>query len=659
MSNVNQPKMQNGIHPNSVRHLEPCSNWTIHIDETGNQFGNDKLKSNEKVMTGKFVALVVAQNANLPELPKNFHAVDYQISNPKKLDEIINSILNAEGKVGVLGIQYNDSLTKSVSNWWSGIVTLINLVLRLLPIKAPENGGNNSVQIFIEQRDLKSFIHLDAFRDELLTSLKSIDPERFANFGLKLQLTKKDGDKYNGYVDTVAHCWGGPSAQQRRKDAKFSGHCFLNQQDKQVERLYAVIDDPKKTLHARDWYEMMLAVVDEPEHSIMRGFLSQIAEKCQKNATLWFQYLAEVQARLRYKDYRTTELFETLDWLDKAKPMNCRLSSMLELQFLSAKLASQNHVGRVDLTQTQVMIELGNKLIEEDAQQVAHTYIRVATAYANAFQFEQMKTLLMQDIMQNKLAIGLSNYAKTLSSLGQYYCFTNQSEQAIDYFKQAIASFKKLSNSEQSKKDVLQTETYLMLAYLQSGQPSTRKELQKLFDVEKSLRESVETYATNGNDKALGLKADESSYKFKHHVILRMLNHENFADFRDAYLKNKESWVSGNKQHPWQAIYFWRGVLLAEKGDKVKAQEQFNYLVEQIKMNEVEDITLIWIYLVYSIAIEQMGYNIPFDIYQVYYPKVQAQINIEPYDKLAELRNTTNINEIRQLVLQCLPFNYA
>lgn len=649
-------------HPNSVRHLTPSRAWTIHIDETGNQFGKDSIKSHEQEMTGKIVALVIAQGVQLETLPADFHAVNYQNKNhpdynPQKLDEIINAIYEYRSKIGVLGIQYNDSLSKSSPNWWSGVVTLIKLVLRLLPIKAPTNGENNSVKIFIEQRDFKSHINLEAFCDDLLTDLKSIDPERFAHFGLKIQFTKKEDDKYNGYVDTIAHCWGGgKDAQQRRKAAQFSGHCFLNIQDSHaIERLYAIIDDPKKQLNARDWYEMMLVIADEPEYSLMRDHLTTIAEKCKKDDQLWSSYLYEVQSRLRYKDYQPKQLVEILNWLDNAKPTKATLPPMLKLQFLSAKLASQNHTGKADMAQIQEILELGNALIEEDAQQVAHAYIRVATACANAFKFEQMKKVLSQEIMQNKLAIGLSNYTKILSSLGQYYCFTHQPEQAIEYFKQAIEGFEKLSDKEQSQKDILQTQTYLMLAYLQSNQPA-RKHLQILFQV-KSLIECVETYAKNENDKVLNLKNSDKNYVFKHQVILRMLNQGHFDDLKESYLEHQEKWITG-EGHPWQSISFWRGMLLAEKGEKEQAQKQFNHIFNEIKVAEVEDVTLIWIYLVYSVAIRQLGFEFQ-DISKICYPMVKERLNIQDYDKLAELRNTTDFNDIRQLVLQCLPFNYA
>lgn len=664
---VKNPKFIDGHHPNSIRHLKPQVNWNIYIDETGNVYSKNDLATKEKPKDGKFVALVVPEEGELLNyelIPEKFHATQKEpsLEHLQLLDDIINEVLSK--KVGVFGMSYKDSVNKQIS-WFNGICNFVEFILRLLPFQV---ATDNNVHFYIENwgtGDNRYDYQVDttALSTFIADRLKSVSPTKYSNIKVHIQFVSK-GYKtnnchiYNAYVDTLAHSWGGEdAAQQRRKNAKFSGHCFLNIQDTHaIERLYAIIDDPTKQLNARDWYEMMLVIADEPEHSIMRDYLTTIAEKCTKDDKLWLSYLHEVQSRLRYKDYRSKQLVEILNWLDNAKPTKATLPPMLKLQFLSAKLASQNHTGKADTAQIQEIIQLGSTLIDEDAQQVAHAYIRVATAYANAFEFEQMKKVLSQEIMQNKLAIGLSNYAKALSSLGQYYCFTHQPEQAIEHFKQSIECFEKLSDTEQAQKDKFQTETYLMWAYLRSGKP-VRKELQNLFKVTKSLAECVETYAKNENDEALDLKVSNKNYVFKHQVILRMLNQGHFNDLKESYLKHQEKWVTG-KEHPWQSISFWRGMLLAEKGEKEQAQKQFNHIFNEIKMAEVEDVTLIWIYLVYSVAVRQLGFEFP-DISEICYPMVKEKLNIEAYDKLAELRETKDINEIRQLVLQCLPFNYA
>lgn len=661
-SNVKTPKFENGHHPNSVRHLLPANQWTIHIDETGNQFGDDKIKENQEEKTGKLVALIVRQGVVLPELPKSFHAVDYQNPkhakyNPEILDTIINEILSKKNQVGILGIQYNDSLSKSSPNWWSGIITLIRLVLRLMPFDTQKTKHGTNIKIFIEQRDYKSHVNLEVFTNDLLTDLKSIDSERFGNLTLDIKFTKKENDKYNGYVDTVAHSWGGGrEATQRRKYAKFSGYCFLNVQDNQIERLYAMVDDPKKSLSARDWYDIMVAAANESKYSILHSYVKNIGEKAQKDLKLWQSYLDEIQLRLKDKDYQAKSLVIILSWMDDYKPEKAILPTNLQLQLKSAKLASANHRGQTDIVKMCDVLSLGNGLIEEDAQQVAHAYLRLATAYANAFDFEHVEAILLQPIMSNKLAIGLANYAKTLSSLGQYYAFTNQPDKAIMYFNQAIDAFNKLSDKNSARKDIVQTQTYLMLAHLQSKEPA-RKQLQVLFGV-KSLAESVEIYAKNKNDTFLNLKSNENSYKYKHQVILRMLNQGHYDDLKLFYLSHSDKWAYGTG-HPWQSIYFWRGILLTEQQRKEEAQNQFDQILKDVSELEVVDKTLIWIYVVYAVAIGKLGYKTNEQIFEICYPIVKQDLQIEYYDHLDKLKHTTNLQEIRELVLQCLPFNYA
>lgn len=655
---VISPEFKDGLHPNNIRCLDESNAWTIHIDETGNQFGDDDV---EEERVGRLVALAVPKGIYLKKsIPENFHAADYQNPehenyNPEFLDEIINEILNKP--VGVFGIQYNDNLAKSSPNWWSGVHTLIQMVLKMLPLY---QDGYNKIEINIEQRGyvLKKGLDLSAYTEMLKTELQSIDKSRFSNLDLQIQFVDKKSDKYNGFIDTLAHSWGGGvSAQERCNQAKFNDYCFLNVQDiHAIERLYAVIDDPKKQLNAQDWYNIMVAIANEPKHSLLHDYMKNIGKKVQTNLNIWQSYLHEVQSRLRYKDYSSTRLFEILDWLNLYKPTHTKLPKMLELQFQSAKLASSNHKGQADVVNISTILGLGNSLIEEDAQQVAHTYLRLATAYANALAFDQTREILLQDIMQNKLAIGLSNYAKTLSSLGQYYCFINQPEKAIEYFQQAIDNFSKLSDEKQAKKDITQTQTYLALAYLQSN-TSDRQHLRALFNVE-SLTECVETYAQNKDDTALDLKATDTNYKYKHQIIVRMLNQSQFDDLKNNYLKHSEQWVTG-QGHPWQSINFWRGVLLAENGKKEQAQKQFDSILANVTNLSEIDKTLLWIYIVYITAIHQLGYSTDVQIVDIVYPLVKKDLEIEPYDKLNELKQTKDLQKIRQLVLQCLPFNYA
>lgn len=652
--NITHPTIdvKNGqYHPNSLRHLEPHHAWDIYIDETGNQFGEDKTRTGEKEIAGKLIALIIPKGkATLPVLSEKFHAVDVEkTGNGHELDAIIQTILSQP--VGVLGLSYKDQLSYTHPNWFSGVMTLIQLVLRLLPLTPPEQGKNNSVNIYIEQRDFHKDTNFNLLKERLKIELKSINKERFKQFGLNLKFIGKEEGKYNGYVDTLAHCWGGgTNAQQRRKLAEFTEHCFLNQQETAIERYYYLIDG-KRNFTPAEWYYVMSCIQQEPEHSILHDELIRLSKVCKKNEKLWQSYVYEVQLQLQQKNYQAHALEYILNWLDKSRPKGEKVSLYLQFKFKSVLLAGQNHTGQYNPEQFDELFQLGNSLYEEIAPDVANAYLRLSVAKTNIFEFNKAYSILESDVFDNTIAIGRLNHAKRLSSLGQIFAFQYDSEKAKHYFKRALAEIKKLKDPEQVNKEYRQTDVYALLNFIDS---KTQFDTVKKRILEHFKYETLETLTYD-----IALAQDEKKFsRFEHHALLRFFVaypkecHESIQ----VYLKHSTKWLS-NKGHPWQAIQFWRGWLLMLNKQKEKSQQFFDLMLNPDE--KIEDNTLLWIYLIYSVAIKQLGFKTSYPIEEIE-KQLLDKLPCAPHNKLQELKNIQlkDIEKIQALIAECLPFNF-
>lgn len=652
---VESPDLKDGKpHPNSLRHLPPANRWDIYIDETGNFFGDDNIKEDEEKRTGKLVALAIPQGAQLKPLSAGFHAAEITKENPEQLDEVINDIL--ESNVGVLGIQYDDRLFgERHTNWFHGVQTLIKMVLHILPLNPPQNGGNNQIHIHIEQRgDYNSKKYsLKALEDGFKTHLKRIDENKYANLGLKINFITKEG-KYNGHVDTLAHCWGGGvAAQERRKKAKFSGHCFLNTQDVfSIERLYACIGDGSR-LAPSDWYAVMSILDNEPKHSIFHSELPNIAKQLKKEAK-WQAYFDEVDRHLKQKDYQPLALYRTLQWLKENQPK--KLSLYANFRLKSALLASQNHLGRYQEDVSNDLMQLGEELYEEIAPEVANSYLRLATAKTNVYDFKTAQNILENPIFDNVIAIGRLNHIKKLSSLGQAYAFQKNYDKANQQFAQALEEIEKLKNVSQKNKERQQTDIYAILNLIDANTEfeTIRQRLLKHFGTQ-DLQKAISKFIPQNQED------HNNTDNFNHHLLLRafVAYPKECQALIDVYLKNEANWQTKTEHHPWQAINFWRGWLFLIHGNKQKALEYFKYAINESQ--ELSDFTLLWIALVFMTVIKTLypkEYPINCDELKTYL-KDELHLTLAPYDKLAEISQAGNdLTKIKTLIDVCLPFNF-
>ncbi|HNG47180.1 MAG TPA: hypothetical protein PK633_06815 [Agitococcus sp.] len=622
-------------HPNSLRHLPTHHHWQILIDETGSEFDNSKHLSVHDTKLGRMVALAIPVNkVNLPPLKNNFHATN---ESDAILDATIKTLL--DNRVGIVGITVNDALLGKSSRWFSGIYLLMRMVLRLLPIN-----GQGKVEFFIEQRSsFDANMSLFPIQQLLETELQALDAERFKHVSIALQFAHKNHHPANGYVDALAHLWaaGSANSKTRLKRSALRGHCLLEPQHDVIERSYAAIDQ-QHILSPKDWYVLVSAVSNEPSSSLLHNVLAELGKHIQQQTTIWQGYLAFVNQLLQHKNYHLLELKTALDWLANYTPKECALPPMLTLHWYMARLACANHLGQHDLPLLSQSLTLAQGLLDENAMEVCHLHLRIAVAATNQFEFDSAQDILDFWQSQDPRLMGLNNYGKYLSSLGQLAAFRGQNNQAISYFDQAIRTFDQLSDPQEKRKQQRQTEIYRLIA-LTDNEGVSDQALQQALEAfwQKPLASIATLLGRSDNDQ-----------RFEQHLLLRVMVTRPALQ-QDSYLETASDWQF-EQTHPWPLIAAYRAVLLQTK-QPIKASLWMHKAINTCR--EAQGATLQWMGEILALWVQQYGIQIdalPSKSLQ----QLQTQLPHAPWTSLEKLKNASNRSQAMQGLIACLPFNF-
>jgi tetratricopeptide (TPR) repeat protein len=649
-----QPITFKDHHPNSLRHLKPSQQWTVVIDETGKVEVDAVSFAYQNKNLGRVVALAIPQYAEkmLPPL-SGHHATTATDTNN---DLVVASILKSE--VGVFGFTIQDSGLEVKQVWFDAISRLVNWVMLMLPM---DNGVTTYVRFLIEQHGghTESYA-IDIVAEEVMSRLKSIDSERFAQTQVEARFIAKNGSAFNGYVDTIAHAWGSqhPVTKARLKKTAWEDHCLLRPNQQAVERIYLAAT-AKRHLSPEQWYEACTIVVNEPSSSLLHGFMAEIGQNVQKDKKLWHDYMSHINNRLRTKAFRNTDLAQSLAWLQTYLPDNQHLSSMAELQWRSAKLAQNNHQGSVETQEFVKVFTLANKLRNESAVESAQAILRVITATTNAFEFESALPALQQWLNEDIAVVGLLNHAKLHSSLGQLCAFRHDPAQAIVQYDQAIHYFEQMSDVASVSRDIAQTNTYKLIAMMDNHTPAEQLLPQ--------LWQALQSYGKNSQEvvQLLAVSDDEDkSAVFHHHLLLRaMVTYPQIMqDEINAYLAQEQAWQVYDDAHPWQWISAYRGWLLAMQGDLGKAQ---HYMIQAIDIctGEEQGATMHWIGSVISMMTLKLGIKLDNQIAlsKDYLETLQAALPNAPFTQLQtwhEDKTATTQQHIVRALQLCTPFNF-
>lgn len=637
-------KLIDGIHPNSLRHLEPSEHWTIAIDETGDKFSpNAQNLSPLDRKLGKVVALVIPQKNydQLKDLPKRFHATE---SNDEALkNKIVQALTRTD--VGILGFSVQDPAHTINQQWFDAIHKLCEWTLLMLPVNDHQP---LVVEIQIEQRGgcIVGDGQLELIKETTLNRLKTIAPKRFEKLHLLMEFVDKNGSKFNGYVDSICNAWGSPSklAKQRLKQSKWLNHCLLSAQQDNIQRLFLAVNE-NQTLTKEAWYQICGEVMSEPKTSLLHTLLDLVGQQTQQDEALWMTYMDFISERLRLKDYKLKAIGYALDWMEEHKPEHSELPLIAQLYWHSAKLAQLNHEGKLDIQRLQTLINIADSLREEYAQDSCQALLRVSTAMTNGFEFKAATPSLQKWLEYNVAIPGRLNHAKLLSTMGQLSAFNSDSKKAVDYFNQAIAQFKQLSHQQMAQKDIRQTQTYHSIASMDQLNTTNANEWQSNIIIDP---QQIKSLAVSG-----------SLERYKHHTFLRGLIHapDTFAETIKTYLSNETQWEIGDS-HPWQWINAYRGWLFFLQGDRNKAKEYFHIAVEQTL--DSKGVTIEWIGAVIATLSDKLevteNLSSSFDL-----EKLHKKIPNAPLDVLDTWQCETAIETHQQILLRLknlVPFNF-
>ena len=545
-----------GIHPNSILNLKPARRWTIVADETGSLFGNDAFDS--KKGAGYYVFVLVPDYAGLPKLQSGWHAVN------QPLKALVSAGENlVKSGCSVIGIPVGGLYPTNRQLWFSCIETLLDIVLRFLPVD-----GKTEVNLCVEQRgaaDSRSADLLDKTADDAMYHLSLCNPAKTKEIRLGAKFIAKTENPYNGYADLVAFSRG------CSKDVKavlgefgWDGPCLVSSDADVVQTFRRCLDLVHQggALPVDDWNVLVRSRDAQAVGSLIGALLRTFGEEARKDVALWRRYLDYVMAHLDSKAIRMFVLKPQIAWLKEYEPDAAQLPPRLRLLWLTAQLAESNHLGGTRFgaeLHEREFVELCERLKDEDAPLTCFAALHLAVEKTDAFEFGVARDILKPWERERVAVPGLRYHAQVLSSLGQHAAFLGDNEKALEYFLKAMDEFRLLSADWQ--RDFDQTCAYAVIAAMDANSP----DLERLMSLylyggewnEETMIDMAHQFAAVGED--------EPDSKYAHAILLRYLvTLPADNPIRSTYLADSAKWQWSEDGHPWELIAFYRALLLSD-----------------------------------------------------------------------------------------------
>lgn len=585
--------------------------YTILIDESQSV----AMKKQGKMA---YVAVVIPTGVELPPPMGEHAAEDYfklvELHGEAKTDNILRIDLDALGDrlCGVLGITASFSCSKNEdehrsAEWFGNIFNFVRMLLSVL-----KKRGAEKCNVFVEERIdwvpprlpsysfmKKAFVGDDsvegiAFKKasadratERVNRRISLENDSFSEFFSKFL----DGDvvfrfipklrNYHKlseeaqreipisasrnlyYADLLAWLWtkefSPESILKKTMSENFStsllGFCDTRKFERKLLKEVSSISE-------EDWDDYFSTSPDSYERflldalSVEARHAKNIREKC----------LEFTLRHLNSKSIDMRVLSQQVAWLKVHCSEEFVAIPKLHLMLLMTELAESNHKGHPLPPKIADQFEqLSRKIVDEDVRLVVEMRLHIATAKTNVFKFKEAKEDLLALLEFPKIALGLQLYGKICSSIGQMYAFEGEYDSAISYFRNAIESFSLLTDKEAALRDIDQTTSYLVISLMDSCDGTAESK--------KTLEEAMASYlGVKKNDwkpvvkeLATSEKAQRSK-KYHHHIFLRYLASAwASSGLSEVYGKYSDRWVEGDESHPWELIWFYRGILFAKE----------------------------------------------------------------------------------------------
>ena len=565
-------------HHNDIFLLAPAAEWELYVDESGT---DDAFVTGGR---GVLAGVLTDLSRRLPKQPQLHASEDETEEKMRSGDKVIQTILE-HPQTGVLAVPAR--AYESSEGWGEMVVSLIDLVLRMLPL----GGKATKLTVFVEGRDpykeAKDFVFMrDACRYQLARTL----PERAKLIELDIQKMDKT-HPCNAYPDLVSHtcCMrsGNPVARERFRAANWCGSCFLNYDAKQLCNLLDCYHSGR-LLPATDWDALIR--MHDGGNNFVNALLQTFGEEARKDAEVWRRLLDICLGHLDSKAINLHKLGRQIDFLKRFQPDDDALPPRVRLLWLTTKLAEANHRGVAVIEAEKEFMDLIGKLYEEDAPLTSFAVLHLAVARTNAYEFRKANELLEayfnilmlstsgerpdgnaspfslifdRRCPHGAMAIpGLKYFAQLVSSHGQHEAFLGRDEDAVGFFREAIDRFRRLSDSKATKRDIDQTSAYLLTSLMDCPAPD-----------EALLAATMKEYfGCSAVDAARQLAADDSpENKYRHHILLRLIHSGKAApEVKDAYLAEKANWAFSEDGHPWEMIAFYRALLLDDRAERIE-----------------------------------------------------------------------------------------
>lgn len=538
------------LHPNDIRGLQPCNKWQLIIDETGSVFDEQSrvMKSSSKL--GRCVAVLMPENIELPKLTSRWHAVEQR--NLAEIDKLIQVIL--DNKVGVLGIDVNSLPNTFGERWMDTVVLLIDLVIRLMPIE-----NKTRLDVLIEERgQFSRSVSWDLVSRDCLLRLALAFPSRAAKLDLNIRTISKDGSDLNGYTDAIAFTWAktSDSSKERLAKTKWEGTCLLNSYEGVDSKVILNIWDAFAqgvNLSPANWWDILNSPDVNNEASILNSFIRRLGEEAKSKVDIWRIYLNELELKMAASPINLYKMSAAINWLQDYKPEKAEILPKMRLIWLTVKLARANHFGETEQKFKQELKTLAEQLFDECAPLVCHADLHLAVSATNRFAFEEASKILERWKNRSAAEPGLQYWGQIKSSLGQHSAFLGDNRRAVEFFKEALSAFSRLSDPHERIVNQTQTGTYLAISMTDESSFSDA-------DVKDAVQKITGELESAGSRLAQGIP-DPDRDRYIHHLLLRWLVHRGDENIKNIYLRYRNDWKTG-KGHPWPLIQLYRAILL-------------------------------------------------------------------------------------------------
>ena len=543
------------IHPNSILGLKSSRHWTIVADETGCFFDN---KAFDTGGCAYYVFVVIPDYANLPKLSPGWHAVE---QSPNSILEVAQNLLKSG--CGIIGIPVQGLYPTNRQLWFACIETLLDIVLRTLPV-----AGRTDVVLNVEQRGVANAQNSELFEktaDDAMYHLSLVDPERAKNIHLAVKAISKYESPYNGYADLVAYSRGGSKdIRALLNNFGWVGPCLIPNEAGAIQSLRHCLDlvERNEVLPEVDW-NMLLRCRDSRDAGSLTGaLLRTFGMKARNETKNWNLYLGYVLDHLDSKAIRMSTLLPQIEWLKEYEPDAAQLPPRLRLLWLTAQLAESNHLGGTKFgteLHEREFVELCERLKDEDAPLTCFAALHLAVEKTDAFEFGVAREILKPWERERIAVPGLRYHAQVLSSLGQHAAFLGDNEKALEYFLKAMDEFRHLSADWQ--RDFDQTCAYAVIAAMDANSP----DLERLMSLYLYGGEWSEETMVDMAHQFAAVGEDEPDSKYAHAILLRYLvTLPADNPIRSTYLADSAKWQWSEDGHPWELIAFYRALLLSQ-----------------------------------------------------------------------------------------------